>query len=351
MALFVSSSPEAQWGEGKIALDGRAQASVVATDVITTNFKGFGGCFTELGWKALARLGDNARREALKSLFADSGCGFNYCRLPIGANDFSESWYSHNETPGDFSMGAFDMGRDHVALIPYLEAARSIAGRDFFLFASPWSPPTWMKFPQAHNYGTLIWETRYRKAYADYFVRFLRAYAEQGIRIQAVHVQNEPNSDQKFPSCVWTGAKMRDFIRDDLGPAFEAAGLSTEIWAGTIERGDFNAWAGTILSDPKAAAYVKGLGFQWAGKHAVQRTRQAYPEIPIIQRERVRGRDELLGSGASRLRPRSALPLQRRRGLRLLEHGPRAGRPEHVGLGTELHDHGRSRAALGDLQS
>ena len=142
-----------------------------------------------------------------------------------------------------------------------------------------------MKFPQAHNYGTLVWERRYRKTYADYFVRFIEAYAKEGLNIAAVHVQNEPNSDQKFPSCLWTGAQIRDFIRDDLGPAFEAAGLDTEIWAGTIERGDFNEWAGTILSDPTTAKYIKGLGFQWAGKHGVQRTRQAYPDLPIIQTE------------------------------------------------------------------
>ena len=182
-------------------------------------------------------------------------------------------------------MERFSIARDHVHLIPFIEAAREIRGADFFLFASPWSPPAWMKTPQAYNFGTLIWRPEYRRAYADYFVRFVRAYAEAGIGIDAVHVQNEPNSDQKFPSCKWTGAKMRDFIRDDLGPAFERAGVDTEIWAGTIERGDFNAWAGTILSDPRAAAFVKGLGFQWAGKHGVQRTKQAYPEVPLIQTE------------------------------------------------------------------
>jgi glucosylceramidase len=142
-----------------------------------------------------------------------------------------------------------------------------------------------MKFPMAYNFGTLVWEPSYRKAYAEYFVRFLKAYEDIGIHIDAVHVQNEPNSDQKFPSCKWTGAKMRDFIRDDLGPAFQAASLSTEIWAGTVERGDFNAWAGTILSDAQTASFVKGMGFQWAGKFAVQRTRQAYPDLPIVQTE------------------------------------------------------------------
>ena len=285
MVRVISSSPAAQWASGETVASDQSAAAVSVSEVLTSNFRGFGGCFNELGWKALGHLGENSREEVLAALFSQEGCALNYCRLPIGASDYAESWYSHNETPGDFRMESFDICRDHHALIPYIQAARKAAGQDLFLFASPWSPPTWMKRPQAHNYGTLVWEPEYRRAYADYFVRFVRAYAELGLRIDAVHVQNEPNSDQKFPSCLWTGAQMRDFIRDDLGPAFEAAGLGTEIWAGTIERGDFNAWAGTILSDPGTAAYVKGLGFQWAGKYGVQRTRLAFPRIPIVQTE------------------------------------------------------------------
>ena len=287
MVLQVTtSSPSSQWVRGQsVEYSTHDDVSVKIGGAITSNFKGFGGCFNELGWKALTLLDDNSRGEVLGALFSETGCAFNYCRLPIGANDYAESWYSHNETEGDFAMEAHSIVRDHRHLIPYIKAARAVRGSDFHLFASPWSPPTWMKFPQAHNYGTLVWEPRYRKTYADYFVRFLEAYAKEGLNVAAVHVQNEPNSDQKFPSCLWTGAQIRDFIRDDLGPAFEAAGLDTEIWAGTIERGDFNEWAGTILSDPEAVKYIKGLGFQWAGKHGVQRTRQAYPDLPIIQTE------------------------------------------------------------------
>jgi glucosylceramidase len=284
MQLF-SSSPAAQWVERHLPSPTTLAPLLHEDGVVTPCFKGFGACFNELGWIALNKLGENARAEILGELFGADGLALNYCRLPIGANDYSESWYSHNEVDGDYAMENFSIARDHQMLVPFIEAARKVRGQDFFLFASPWSPPTWMKHPKAYNYGILNFDQRTRKAYADYFVRFVKAYRDIGIPIDAVHVQNEPNSDQKFPSCVWTGAKMRDFIRDDLGPAFEAAGVSTEIWAGTIERGDFNAWPQTILSDPGAAKFVAGFGFQWAGKHAVQRTRQAYPQVPLIQTE------------------------------------------------------------------
>lgn len=283
---WISSSPEQAWKSNDVGSGATGASSSLWYDgVVLDEFQGFGGCFNELGWKALQLLDQPKRREVLEALFSENGCAFDYCRLPIGASDYAESWYSHNESDGDFAMERFSIARDHESLIPYIEAARAVRGKDFTLFASPWSPPTWMKFPKAYNYGTLVWEPRYRKAYAEYFVRFVRAYEQAGITIQAVHVQNEPNSDQKFPSCVWTGAKMRDFIRDDLGPAFKAADLKTEIWAGTIERADFNGWAGTIFADPAAAAYLSGIGFQWAGKGAVQRTRQAFPDLPIIQTE------------------------------------------------------------------
>ena len=282
---LVSSSPAAQWQTLDLVRTIGAP-DLVAGAVITPDFKGFGGCFNELGWRALERLDADERAGVLRELFSpDGGCGFEYCRLPVGANDFAESWYSHNETPGDFEMTTFSIARDREALIPYVVAARAAHGQDLKLFCSPWSPPTWLKHPAVHNHGTLIWEPRHRKAYAEYLARFIEAYAALGLRIDALHVQNEPASDQKFPSCVWTGAKLRDFIRDDLGPVFAARGLDAQIWLGTVERGSYNDWVLPTLSDPDAARFVSGVGFQWAGRAAVQRTRQAHPDLPIIQTE------------------------------------------------------------------
>lgn len=253
---------------------------------VSKEFFGFGACFNELGWKALLKAGPEARAQVMTALFSPDGeCNFRYCRLPIGANDFAESWYSYDETEGDFALDHFSIDRDRRYIIPFLREAMRARGEALKLFASPWSPPTWLKFPSVYNFGRLVDDPRFHHTYADYFVRYVKAYGHEGFAIDAVHVQNEPNSDQKFPSCLWTGPQMRDFIRDHLGPAFASASLSTEIWIGTIERGDFNAWTGTILADPQAAAFIKGAGFQWAGKAAIQQTREAYPDLPMIQTE------------------------------------------------------------------
>lgn len=152
-----------------------------------------------------------------------------------------------------------------------------------------------MKSPRAYNYGTLRWEPEILKAYALYFVKFVQAYKEEGIPIHQVHVQNEVVADQKFPSCVWTGEQLREFIRDYLGPAFEEAGLDTEIWLGTINgdfeglftksSSDYDSIAAPALSDPEASKFIKGVGYQWAGKYALQQTVQSYPEKRYMQTE------------------------------------------------------------------
>ncbi|WP_271814283.1 glycoside hydrolase family 30 protein [Clostridium beijerinckii] len=257
---------------------------------------GFGGCFNELGYIALKKIPNDKKEEVFRNLFDPEECNFTYCRLPIGANDYAESWYSLNETKGDYEMKNFSIERDKECLIPYIKEAEKYSG-ELNLFASPWSPPTWMKFPEVYNFGTLIWEKKNLKAYALYLKKFIEEYQKEGIKINQVHIQNEPIADQKFPSCVWSGKQLRDFIKEYIGPLFEENKLDTEIWLGTLNSpyddygdenwqfGQYNNFANTVLSDKDAKRYIKGVGYQWGGKHALLQTRIAYPEIKLIQTE------------------------------------------------------------------
>jgi glucosylceramidase len=245
-------------------------------------WRGFGGCFNELGWEALQGLDAAERAAILEALFGQEGCRFTHCRLPIGASDYALEWYSHNEYDGDLEMAHFSIARDERFLLPYIKAAQAVQPKIEF-FASPWSPPTWMKFPRAYNYGTLRWTPEILKAYALYLVKFIKAYAEKGVPIAQLHPQNEPVADQKFPSCLWTGPQMGEFIRDHLVPALHRHGLPVEVYLGTLNTADFNGFFLPALMDAKDA--IAGAGLQWAGKDMAQRVHAAFPTLPITQTE------------------------------------------------------------------
>jgi glucosylceramidase len=282
---WVASTETSRWQERGVTEAAAAQPDLELLPARLQRVEGFGGCFNEYGWQALSWLGEAERQVVLSQIFdPQDGLRFNFCRVPIGANDYALEWYSLNETEDDFAMKDFSIARDERILIPYVKAAMAIRP-DLTLFASPWSPPTWMKRPRSYNYGRMRREKAVLDAYALYFVKFVRAYGAHGIKVEQVHVQNEPDSDQKFPSSVWSGAELRDFIKNHLGPLFAREGLSTEIWLGTIERPDVNGWTHVVLGDPAARAYVKGVGFQWAGKGAIQRVRESFPDLPLMQTE------------------------------------------------------------------
>jgi glucosylceramidase len=269
--------------------------------------EGFGACFNELGWTSLQFLSERDKNSILKELFKpDFGTNFTICRMPVGANDFSRDWYSYNETEGDFVMINFSIANDVQTLVPFIKKSLEI-NPDLKIWASPWSPPAWMKWNKHYacaipngslakdfqnnlppdrqgKEGTnmFIQEDKYFEAYARYFSRFIQAYRDHNIKISMVMPQNEFNSCQIFPSCTWTAAGLSNFIGNYLGPEMEK--LNVEIMFGTMERPN-KALVDTILSDSKASQFVKGVGFQWAGKDAIPGVHKSYPNLKLYQTE------------------------------------------------------------------
>ena len=243
--------------------------------------RGFGGCFNELGWLPLQNVSEAERDQIIKELFSPDEMNFTFNRAPVGANDFADHWYSYDEVDGDYGMEHFSVEHDEQTLIPYIHRAQEWQP-NMQLFSSPWSPPTWMKRPKAYNYGRLVQTPENLKAYAKYFVKYIQAYAEHGITVNQLHVQNEVFADQKFPSALWDSEALKVFIRDYLGPAFDEAGLDTDIWLGTLNGPEDMAWTGggygmtlnnynrfvdNILFDDGARKYIKGIAYQWAGQN------------------------------------------------------------------------------------
>jgi len=286
-ALWVSSTRLSPWRNEFLGPEHARRQLHDAVEILESprqKWMGLGGCFNELGWHALLTLSKAARHRVIQALFDERGCRFNLGRVPIGASDYAASWYSLNENEGDFGMRRFSIARDRQSLIPYIREALRVQ-KSLVLFASPWSPPAWMKNPPVYNYGTLVWTKQNLDAYALYFVKFVQAYRREGIKIHQVHVQNEPVADQRFPSCRWTGEQLRDFIRDHLGPAFRKHRIDCEIWLGTLNAADYNGYVHTVLSDRRANRYITGVGLQWDGKGALQRTWMSWPEKKLLQTE------------------------------------------------------------------
>jgi len=289
----ICTTEQRPWQVRRVPADKVSQPNLTLSGERAQTVRGFGGCFNEIGYAALQRLAATDRKRIMQALFGEDGCRFNFCRLPIGASDYALEWYSCNETDGDYAMKHFSLARDEQHLIPYIRQAQAVR-KDIRFFASPWSPPTWMKTQKVCNHGTLRWEKKVLEAYALYFQKFVEGYQSHGIDVAQVHVQNEPMSDQKFPSCVWTGDQMRQFIADYIGPRFEREKVPAEVWLGTINGPEtdgrwawtrYDQFANNVLSDPRSARYTSGVAYQWAGKYALQQTHNAYPHVPLIQSE------------------------------------------------------------------
>jgi glucosylceramidase len=315
---WVASTPDEHWANKevsaiKIVAGDSADAVVDAANPLQT-VDGFGSCFNELGWTSLSVLSDADRDAVMRELFAPGvGANFTICRMPVGANDFSRNWYSYNETDGDFEMKDFSIANDKETLVPFIQAAQRY-NPALKVWASPWSPPLWMKdnkhyacqpssdffLKDYHNdikpeqvrregMNMFIQEDAYFKAYALYFGKFIDAYAAENIPIFMVMPQNEFNSCQPHPSCTWTAAGLNKFIGEYLGPVMQERNV--EVMFGTMERPNA-ALADTSLQDPNSSKYITGAGFQWAGKQAIGKIHQNYPSLKIYQTEQECGDGE-----------------------------------------------------------
>lgn len=305
-AHWVSTTQDNLWEKQALATGqstGKFDVEIKPNQTLQT-IEGFGTCFNELGWTSLSLLSEKDRSDIFSELFSPgAGANFTICRMPIGANDFSRQWYSYDETEGDFDLKNFSISNDLETLVPFIKNAQRF-NPTLKIWASPWSPPTWMKYnkhyamaikggdgsvvnglrpDQVGREGTdaFIQEDRYFSTYSKYFSKFIDAYRQQGINISMVMPQNEFNSAQNFPSCTWTAKGLTRFL-GHLGP--EMKKKKVDIFFGTMERAN-EKLVDTILTDAVVSKYIKGVGFQWAGKEAVAGIHKRYPTLPLYQTE------------------------------------------------------------------
>jgi glucosylceramidase len=271
----------------------------VFEDVEYQTIQGFGGAFTEAAAVTLNKMSPEKQQEIVDAYFTpETGLGYTLCRTHIHSCDFALGNYVYIKE-GDNSLESFDVERDHTALLPFIKRANEATGGGITLFASPWSPPAWMKTSGTMNGGGVLLP-EYRATWAKYFVKYIQAYAAEGVTIWGITVQNEPKAVQSWDSCVFTAEEERDFVREHLGPALAEAGLGHVkiiVWDHNKER--LYDRARTILSDPEANKFVYGVGFHWySGDHfeALEAVRRKYPDKALIFTEGCVERGVKLGS-------------------------------------------------------
>ncbi len=232
---------------------------------------GFGAALTDAACYMINQMPEAEREKLLHELFEPKETGFNVCRLAIGSSDYAKTMYSFDEGDPDPELKRFSIDHDRAYILPIIKRAREI-NPDLFLFASPWSPPGWMKDNNSMFGGTI--RKQYLETYANYFVKFLQAYQADGVEIDAVSSQNEVDTDQdsKMPACLFPQEIEVGYVSKNLGPALETAGLKTKIW---LLDHNYNLWGRAIaeLDDPEVNKYTKAIAWhgyvgkpEWAEK-------------------------------------------------------------------------------------
>jgi glucosylceramidase len=258
----IVSSAGAYWNPITATEVASGTADVTVNDASTLQtWEGFGGTFNELGWSYLTSK--SLQDEAIQLLFGANGAAFAWGRIPMGATDYATSRYTCDDTANDTTMASFTLARDQLNLIPYVKAAQAVKPNLRF-WASPWTPPPWMKDNAAYDGGNMKSDAATLDAYALYFTKFVQGYKDLGITIEVVAPQNDPGYAQAYPTCLWTPAVFTSFIKT-LGPAM--APLGVRVMLGTLSNGDDTSKdpsiASTVLADATAKGIVKLAGLQW----------------------------------------------------------------------------------------
>lgn len=225
-------------------------------------FLGIGGAITDASSEVFSKLNENQQQELLKSYFGSEGIGYNIIRTSIHSSDFGLGSHTYIQE-NDAELKTFSIAKDKEKRIPFIKRAIKLIEDDLVFYASPWSPPAFMKTNKNMLRGGKLLP-KFRQAWANYYVKFIKAYEEEGIPVWGLTIQNEPMAVQRWESCIYTAEEERDFLKDYLGPTLEKEGLSDKniiVW--DHNRDLISERANMIFEDEEAAKFAWGIGFHW----------------------------------------------------------------------------------------
>jgi len=251
---------------------------------------GIGGALTDASAETFYKLPKEKQKEFLAAYYDKNiGIGYSLARTNIQSCDFSSSSYSYVKE-GDAALTTFDISHDKKYRIPFIKEATAAAGGKLTLFVSPWSPPAFMKDNNDVLHGGKL-KKEFDQSWANFYVKFIKAYEKENIPVWGLSVQNEPMATQTWESCKYTAEEERDFVKNYLGPTLAKSGMASKkliVW--DHNRDLLYQRASTILEDPAAAKYIWGVGFHWyetwtgAGQNfeALRLTHNAFPDKNLI---------------------------------------------------------------------
>jgi glucosylceramidase len=246
---------------------------------------GFGGSFTPSSALTWLKLKPRVRDEFIHAYFHPTeGNAYTMGRVAIHSCDFSSGNWTYVEE-NDVELDSFSIDRDKADVIPLIRAANSVSRSPLRLVASPWSPPGWMKDNGRMCQGGSLLPQHYG-TWARYFVKYLQAYASEGLPLWGITTQNETEAVTPWENCTYTSAQELDFVRDHLGPALHEAGLdSVRLYIYDHNRDHIVTHCKALLDDPRAAKFIKGVAYHWyvQNKHDNLRLlHEAWPDKELL---------------------------------------------------------------------
>ena len=253
-------------------------------------FWGIGGAITDASAEVFAKLSEAKQEELLKAYYnADEGIGYTLARTPIHSCDFSSGSFTY-VSDEDKELKSFNIDHDRQYRIPLIKKAIDAAGGKLPLYASPWSPPAFMKSNKNMLQGGKLLPEFY-ESWALYYTKFIKEYEKEGMPIWGITIQNEPMATQRWESCIYTAVEERDFLKNYLGPIMKREGLGDKnivVW--DHNRDLITNRANTIFDDPEASQYAWGIGFHWyevwaGGEYMYEnlaRIKESYPDKKLL---------------------------------------------------------------------
>jgi glucosylceramidase len=253
-------------------------------------FLGIGGAITDASAEVFSKLSEGKQKELITAYYnVDKGIGYSLARTNIHSCDFSSESYTY-VSEGDKDLKTFNIQHDLKDRIPMIKKSIKEAGGNLTLYASPWSPPAFMKTTNNMLNGGKL-KPEYYQAWANYYTKFIAAYQKEGIPIWGITIQNEPLASQSWESCIYTAEDERDFLKTYLGPTMKNAGYgSKKIIVWDHNRGLITRRGAVVFDDPEASKYAWGIGFHWYENWAggepnfadVARTHEMYPDKNLL---------------------------------------------------------------------